>query len=59
MQVFIGICKEKGNRVAEPFALGYALDRILTNGSERQEFIEWYFSGNWIIQNEEEQKHDI
>lgn len=45
---YIGICKERGNVVEEKFCFGYALNRILSNKEEKQEFIEWYYSGNWI-----------
>ena len=50
---YIGICKEKGNIVEESFCFGYALDRILNNQEEKLEFIDWYYSGNWI-KNEKE-----
>jgi len=43
-----GICCEKGNIVQEEFCFGYALNRILDNELEKNEFIEWYYSGNWI-----------
>ena len=45
---YIGICKEKGNCVKEEHCFGYAIYRIFTNPEDRQEFIEWFYSGNWI-----------
>lgn len=45
---YIGICKERGIRVKDEFCLAYAIDRVLTDESEQKEFIEWFYSGNWI-----------
>ena len=49
----VGICKERGNVIDENFCFGYAIDRILSNKEEKREFIEWYYSGNWIKINKE------
>lgn len=45
---YIGICKERGIRVKDEFCLAYAVDRVLTNKNDQKEFIEWFYSGNWI-----------
>lgn len=45
---YIGICKERGIRVKDEFCLAYAVDRVLTNINDQKEFIEWFYSGNWI-----------
>ena len=45
---YIGICKERGIRVKDEFCLAYAIDRVLTDEAEQKEFIEWFYSGNWI-----------
>ncbi len=45
---YIGIGKERGNVIDEKYSFGYALEKILNNESEKIEFIEWYYSGNWI-----------
>lgn len=50
---YVGICKERGNVIDENFCFGYAIDRILSNKEEKKEFIEWYYSGNWIKINKE------
>ena len=52
-----GIGPEKGKTVPEEEAYDYALDRCL-NGEEHEEFremlVEWYFSGNWIKEEEDD-----
>lgn len=45
---YFGICKERCNIVKKEYCFGYALDRILNNEGEKKEFIEWFYSGNWI-----------
>lgn len=45
---YMGIRKERGIYVKDEFCLAYAIDRVLTNAEEQKEFIEWYYSGNWI-----------
>lgn len=42
-----GILREAGKEVDEKHALGYAISRILSNPEEAEEFVEWYYSGNW------------
>lgn len=50
--MYIGICCEAGNTIEEKNAFGYALSRILASNEEQQEFIDWYYSGNWIKTDE-------
>lgn len=52
---YVGICKERGICVKDEFCLSYAVDRVLTAEAEQKEFIEWFYSGNWIkIENGDE-----
>lgn len=55
MVVYEGIGPEKDTVVGEDAALSYALERV-KNGSkeDQEEFVEWYYSGNWIKKEEEE-----
>lgn len=48
MSYYVGICKERGNCVDEDEAFLYAICRILSGVDEQKEFVEWYYSGNWI-----------
>lgn len=48
MSHYVGICSEMGNCVGEEDAFLYAVCRILCNDDEQKEFVEWYYSGNWI-----------
>lgn len=34
--------------VSEEDAYGYALERISLDEELKQEFVEWFYSGNWI-----------
>ncbi len=53
-QVFYkGICSERGKTVPDGMALGYALSRVLEDENQKQEFIEWFYSGNWVKVEEE------
>lgn len=54
MYVYVGICREKGNIVDEDEAFLYAICRILCNDAEQKEFLEWYYSGNWVKTEEED-----
>ena len=45
---YIGICKERNILIKGEFCLAYAVDRVLTNEEDQKEFIEWFYSGNWI-----------
>lgn len=46
--MYKGICKEYGKTVDKEYAFGYALNRILSNDDEKDAFVEWYYDGNWI-----------
>nr|DAM14517.1 MAG TPA: hypothetical protein [Caudoviricetes sp.] len=49
----VGICKERGIVVADDNALQYALERIAHGKpEEQQEFVEWFYSGNWVKEEE-------
>ena len=48
MYYYVGICKEYGICVDEDDAFLYAICRILSSDAEQKEFVEWYYSGNWI-----------
>lgn len=56
--MYCGINSEQGKRVDDEDAYDYALDRCL-NGSEqgkkefREMLVEWYFSGDWLHKEEE------
>lgn len=43
-----GIFTEKGINIPEEHCFEYALDRVTKNKADRNEFIEWFYSGNWI-----------
>lgn len=51
--MYEGIGPEKGKRIEDEFALGYALQRIVQDKEEQKAFVEWYFSGNWAKEEEE------
>ena len=51
---FRGICIESGNYVPDDGAFGYALSRVLNSEKEKAEFVEWYYSGSWIKEDEDE-----
>jgi len=50
-----GMFCEKGIIVEGTCAFDYAIERLI-NGTEeeKQEFQDWYFSGNWVKKNEGE-----
>jgi len=53
--MYKGICKEKGNSVDEESAFNYAILRILQGTEkEKSEFVEWFYSGDWIKEEEED-----
>lgn len=37
-----------GNFVPEENAFEYALEQVSLNKEEKQEFVDWFYSGNWI-----------
>ncbi len=47
--MYMGIFQEQGNEVNSEDAFRYAMER-LSHGTpeEQQEFVKWYFSGNWV-----------
>lgn len=49
-----GICTNKGIKVPEEEALEYALHQIQSVESERKEFLEWFYSGNWVKEREDD-----
>jgi len=54
MPVRVGILRERGIVVDEDNAFRYALERIAQGKpDEQQEFVEWYYSGNWIKKEED------
>lgn len=60
MKIYRGIGPEEDTIVAEDKAYDYALERCLKGTEEdrqefRKELVEWFFSGNWI----EEEENDI
>lgn len=54
MSYYVGICQERGNAVGEEEAFLYAICRILSSEAEQKEFVEWYYSGNWLKTEEED-----
>ena len=53
--MYKGICKNKGIKVEEVNSFYYAIERIIQGSNEeKQEFKEWFYSGNWIKENEGE-----
>lgn len=50
----VGICKERGIAVTDDQAFRYALERIAHGKpEEQQEFVEWFYSGNWVKEEED------
>ena len=56
--MYVGICSEDGKVIKQEDALEYALMRCMTTDKEEfvkefgQEIEEWFFSGNWIKEQE-------
>lgn len=46
--MYVGIGDKRGQTVAEDEAFDYALEDVTHNDKTREEFVEWYFSGNWV-----------
>jgi NOL1/NOP2/fmu family ribosome biogenesis protein len=47
--LYIGIFEEKGIVVDKESAYRYAMERVVNGTPEvQQEFVEWFYSGNWI-----------
>ena len=51
--MYVGVGPEQGKQIDEEFALGYAMQRVMQNPEEQKEFVEWFFSGNWVKENDE------
>lgn len=49
-----GILKEDGLLIPDEDALIFALWRVLCRGEGKEQFIEWFFSGNWLEAEEDE-----
>lgn len=43
-----GIFTERGTDIPEKQCLEYALSRVKNNNEDKKDFIEWFYSGNWI-----------
>ena len=62
--LYVGFGPEAGTGIEEKQAYQYALERCL-NGTpeEQQEFremlVEWYFSGNWVKEDQDEEQARI
>lgn len=61
---YVGLGPEEGITIEEDQAFRYALERCLKGTPEEQlEFrdmlVEWYFSGNWIKEDEDEEQTGI
>lgn len=53
LKVYKGIAKEEGILVDEDKAFDYALQRLgQVTEEEKKDFLEWYYSGNWIKEEE-------
>lgn len=48
---FIGVGKNSGKVVENEDAFEYALEQIKNDLSERLEFLEWFYSGDWYEEN--------
>ena len=49
-----GIFSERGKIVEETDAYEYALNDVMNNKEVQAEFVEWFFSGNWIREDDSE-----
>ncbi|MBR0278061.1 MAG: hypothetical protein IJQ50_06350 [Clostridia bacterium] len=47
-----------GKEIDEKYALGYAIEQVLNNPKETSEFIEWFFSGNWVKIEKGDEKYE-
>lgn len=52
--VYKGIGPERGKVVHKDDAFDVALEEVASNREIRQEFIDWFFSGNWVKTEEDE-----
>lgn len=51
--VYKGVCINKGKTVEQDEAYVTALIDLLNNEELQKEFVEWYYSGNWVEEEEE------
>lgn len=57
--MYIGICSEAGTVIAEEDAFDYALGRISAGtDEEKKEFADWFYSGNFIKEDEHGRDHE-
>lgn len=52
---YVGIFANNGKVVKEEDAFDYALSHIMSDPNEKEEFIEWFFSGNWVKKDMEDE----
>lgn len=52
---YVGICSNSGKVVEEENAFDYALEEMANTDDEelKKEFVEWFYSGNWIKEDDE------
>lgn len=50
--MYVGINSEHGKVVSDEEAFDYALERVKESEEIRSEFVEWFYSGDWIKMNE-------
>ena len=55
---YVGVFSEAGKELSVKESFYYALWRVLSSDEEMNEFTEWYYSGNWILK-EVEQEEEI
>jgi len=56
-KMYFGVGQERGNEVDSENAFRYAMERIAHGTPEEQrEFIEWFYSGNWVQGDKFEQQ---
>ncbi len=54
---YVGVFSEKGKEVSVEDGFYYALWRVLSSDEEMKEFTEWYYSGNWILEEVEQEEN--
>lgn len=51
--MYMGLFQEQGNEVNSEDAFRYAMERLAQGTpEEQQEFVEWFYSGNWIEEDD-------
>ena len=53
--MYVGILSNHGKTVSEEEAFDYALEELTETEDEelKAEFVEWFFSGNWVHKEDE------